>query len=208
MKTINTKSGRMPVTSPILKFLVWAFLVAVILCIAGGVFGENIPSGATKVLKTAAKVEQAHYLATNDQDTVFGQWYGSNHLSWCATFISWVFNEAHLSKLVSAQSSKGFATCSVGLEWFTKKGQIVPVEQARPGDIVFYLIGESPRSANHVGLLLENHPDKSHPKKSYVVCYEGNTSDPAKGPKSSERGVFKKTRNYGLVVGVARPRYE
>ena len=43
-----------------------------------------------------------------------------------------------MSHLVAAQTKKGFASCDVGLKWFTKNKQLVTLGQAQAGDIAFF----------------------------------------------------------------------
>ena len=40
--------------------------------------------------------------------------------------------------LIQAQSKKGFAGCNGAVAFFAKKGMLVPVGDAQPGDIVFF----------------------------------------------------------------------
>ena len=176
-------------------------LIAMLFVITGPALAdEQVPAGAKAVIKKAAILAKEGYREGQNNDTTIGKWYGMNHQPWCAMFVSWCFNEAGLTKLVAAQSEKGFASCNVGLKWFTNRKQIVSVGQARPGDIVFFHFGHGTK-ANHVGIVYENHPDKG-----YMLTYEGNTSDP-KGSQRDGDGVYKKKRNYGVVVAIARPKY-
>ena len=202
MKTVKTKFGRMPMQSPVLKFLVWAFLVLVVMSLVGVAFGTEIPRGAAAVLKTAADLVKSEYREGPNNDTIFGEWYGMNHQPWCGMVISWCFKENGIEKLVAAQSKKGFAKCSIALRWFEQNKQIVPVERARPGDIVFYRFGKDGKT-HHVGLVVENYPDKG-----LMSCIEGNTSSDEKGSQRDGDGVFKKMRSYNEVMKVAHPKYE
>jgi len=172
------------------------------MCLITGVAmaGEQIPAGAAAVIKNATTYANDCYREVGDNKTIFGLQYGMNGQPWCGMFISSCFDEAGLVKLVAAQSEKGFASCSIALKWFTDRKQIVPVDEARAGDIVFFHFGSGTR-ANHVGIVIENRPDKN-----YMITCEGNTSDP-KGSQRDGDGVYVKTRKYGPVVAVARPKY-
>lgn len=139
------------------------------------------------------------YAETGNNDTKYGKWYGLNNQPWCAMFVSWCFAQADLSELVAAQTKKGFASCEAGLKWFSKKGKIVPVGQARAGDIVFFQFDEDAQ-ADHVGIVIKNWK-----RKSTLVTIEGNTSGNTKGSQSNGDGVYTKKRAYSLVMGVARP---
>jgi cell wall-associated NlpC family hydrolase len=138
------------------------------------------------------------YQETGNNDTKYGKWYGLNNQPWCAMFVSWCYAKANLSELVAASTKKGFASCDAGLKWFSKKGKIVPVGQARAGDIVFFQF-DTDAQADHVGIVVKNDG------KKYLWCIEGNTSGDTKGSQSNGDGVYTKKRAYSLVMGVARP---
>ena len=139
-----------------------------------------------------------NYKETGNNDTMYGKWFGLNNQPWCAMFVSWCFDQAGLVSKVAAQTKKGFASCDVGLKWFTKNNKIIPVGQAQAGDIVFFQFDKDPQ-ADHVGIC------SSNDGKGFLMVYEGNTSADAKGSQSNGDGVFLKKRSYSLIMGVARP---
>lgn len=141
---------------------------------------------------------QLNYKETGNNDTMYGKWFGLNNQPWCAMFVSWCYDQAGLVSKVAAQTKKGFASCDVGLKWFTNKNKIVPVGQAQAGDIVFFQFDKDPQ-ADHVGIC------SSNDGKGFLMVYEGNTSADAKGSQSNGDGVFLKKRSYSLIMGVARP---
>lgn len=134
-----------------------------------------------------------------DNKTKYGKWYGMNGQPWCAMFVSWVYAQAGLSKSIAASTSKGFASCDLGLKWFAKKNKLVPVGQAQEGDIVFFQFDDDAQP-DHVGIVLKNNT-----RLKRLVCIEGNTSPDNKGSQSNGGGVYKKKRSYATVMGVARP---
>lgn len=134
--------------------------------------------------------------------TKYGKWYGLNGQPWCAMFVSWVFNEAGLVRLVAAQGAKGFASCDAGLKWFARKGQLIPVGDAQPGDIVFFQFDDDAQP-DHVGIVTKNMK-----RRKTLVCIEGNTSSGTQGSQSNGDGVYERKRSYSLVIGVARPNYK
>lgn len=156
---------------------------------------------AQEVLKIAKTEADSGFREGKNNDTKYGKWYGLNHQPWCAMYVSWCFNQAGLSKLVAASGAKGFASCDAGLKWFAKKGQVVPVGQAKPGDIAFFQFDEDAQ-ADHVGIIQKNDG------KGNLWVWEGNTSGDEKGSQSNGDGVFLKKRAYKLVMGVARPAYD
>lgn len=79
--------------------------------------------------------------------------------------------------------------------------KIVSWSQAAPGDFVYFKFpGLSSDICDHVGLLI------SHDAGT-VTCVEGNTSPTSGGSQANGGGVFKKTRNKGVVAYVVRPTY-
>jgi cell wall-associated NlpC family hydrolase len=153
-----------------------------------------------KVLAAAKAEVDAGYREGANNDTKFGKWYGLNNQPWCAMYVSWCFKEANLLGLIAASSKKGFASCDAGLKWFAKKGQVVPVGQAKPGDIAFFQFDDDAQ-ADHVGIVQKNDG------KGTLWVYEGNTSGDTKGSQSNGDGAFLKKRAYKLIMGVARPAY-
>jgi cell wall-associated NlpC family hydrolase len=135
----------------------------------------------------------------DNNDTKYGKWYGLNNQPWCAMFISWVFNRAGAVSTVAASTKKGFASCDAGLKWFAKRNQLVPIGDAKPGDIAFFQFDDDAQP-DHVGIVVKNNA-----KLKRLVCIEGNTSPNTKGSQSNGGGVYKKTRPYSLVLAVARP---
>lgn len=135
-----------------------------------------------------------------DNKTKYGKWYGLDGNPWCAMFVSWVYAQAGLSKSVAASTKKGFASCDLGLKWFTKKDKLVPIGQAQPGDIVFFQF-DTDAQPDHVGIVVKN-------RKGYLVCIEGNTSPTKKGSQSNGGGVYRKKRPYSVVMAVVRPSKE
>ena len=146
--------------------------------------------------------KQLGYTEGANNDTIFGKWYGLNNNPWCAMFVSWVFNEAGRVSEIAASSKKGFASCDAGLKWFAKKGNLVPIGNAQPGDIAFFQFDDDAQP-DHVGIVIKNNT-----KLKRLVCIEGNTAGDAKGSQSNGDGVYKKKRPYSLVMAVARPSKE
>lgn len=152
------------------------------------------------VLTIATGYADSHYKEGKNNDSVFGRWYGMNHVPWCAMFVSYCFNKAGAGSLVAATTSKGFASCSAAVTWFKKGKRLVAVRDAQPGDVVFmnFAGGSSP---DHVGIVIEN--DK---KTKTLQTVEGNTVNPnGKGDQVNGDGVYYKTRPYRYIVAVARP---
>lgn len=150
-----------------------------------------------KVLEIAKKEIDAKYKEGNNNDTKFGKWYGNNNQPWCAYFVSWVFHQAGSNTLAGIQTPKGFHNCDAGLAYFRKHGQLADVREALPGDIVFFNLDGIAGTSEHVGILVQNQPEKNQ-----MVTYEGNTG--TQGSANGD-GCYKKIRPYAKVAGVGRP---
>lgn len=146
----------------------------------------------------AAK-QHINYRETPVNKTIFGEWYGMNAVPWCAIFVSWAYHEAGLGKFVNASGKKGFASCDAGLKWFAKKGKLVPIAQAQPGDLVFFQFDDDAQP-DHVGIV-----EKNNTKLHRLVTIEGNTSSNSINSQSNGGGVYRKKRSYATVMAVARP---
>jgi cell wall-associated NlpC family hydrolase len=139
------------------------------------------------------------YTEKNDNETKYGAWYGVNKQPWCAIFVSWCYDKTGLVDKVAAQSKKGFASCDAGLKWFAKKNKIVPVGEAKEGDIVFFQF-DNDAQPDHVGIV-----EKNMKRLKALKTIEGNTSPNNKGSQSNGGGVYQKKRSYATVMAVARP---
>jgi hypothetical protein len=142
---------------------------------------------------------QIGYKESNNNNTIFGKWYGANNQPWCATCGSWCFNEAGLVTKIAAQSKKGFASCDAGLKWFAKKNKVIPIGQAQAGDIVFFQFDKD-IEPDHVGIVKWNNT-----ALKYLQVIEGNTSSGNAGSQSNGDGVYLRKRSYSLIMGVVRP---
>lgn len=151
----------------------------------------------TKVLELC-KASVGYTEGTNN-DTTFGKWYGLNNQPWCAMAASKMYFDAGMIKAV-ANTKKGFASCDAWLKHLAKNNQIIPIGQAKAGDLVFFQFDEDAQ-ADHVGIV------KSHNtlRKVFYV-YEGNTSSGKAGSQSNGDGFYLKKRDYKTIMAVARPK--
>ena len=140
---------------------------------------------------------QIGYKEIGDNSTMYGKWYGLDRQPWCAIFVSWCYNQAGLGKNIVAQNKKGFASCDAGLKWFAKRNKLVPVGEAREGDIVFFQFDKD-AEPDHVGIVTKNMK-----RLKTLRTVEGNTSD--KGSQANGGAVYAKKRPYSLVMAVVRP---
>jgi cell wall-associated NlpC family hydrolase len=114
-------------------------------------------------------------------------------------FVSWCFDKAGLGGKVRSQSKKGFASCAYGLKFFAETNKLIPVGQAKAGDIAFFQFDKD-AEPDHVGIIKFNNT-----ALKYLQVIEGNTSADKSGSQSNGDGVYLKRRSYSLVMAVARP---
>jgi hypothetical protein len=139
------------------------------------------------------------YTEGANNDTTFGKWYGLNNQPWCAMSASKMYFDAGAIASV-ANTKKGFASCDAWLKYLTKNNQIVPIGQAKRGDLVFFQFDDD-AAPDHVGIV------KGHNiKLKRINVYEGNTSSGKAGSQSNGDGFYLKKRNYSIIMAVARPK--
>lgn len=139
------------------------------------------------------------YTEGTNNDTTFGKWYGLNNQPWCAMSASKMYFDAGIIASV-ADTKKGFASCNLWLKYLAKNNQLVPIGQAKKGDLVFYQF-DADAEPDHVGIV------KSHNTTLQTLqVYEGNTSSGKKGSQSNGDGFYLKKRDYKTIMAVARPK--
>jgi hypothetical protein len=139
------------------------------------------------------------YTESPNNDTTFGKWFGLNNQPWCAMSASKMYFDADAIKSV-ANTKKGFASCDAWLKYLTKNNQLVPLGQARRGDLVFFQFDEDAQP-DHVGIVKFHHTTLK-----YLQVYEGNTSSGKSGSQSNGDGFYLKRRDYKTIMAVARPK--
>lgn len=139
------------------------------------------------------------YTEGTNNDTIYGKWFGLNNQPWCAMSASKMFFDIGAIASV-ANTKKGFASCDLWLKYLTKNNQIVPIGQAKRGDLVFFQFDDD-AAPDHVGIV------RSHNTTLKTLqVYEGNTSSGKSGSQSNGDGYYLKKRNYATIMAVARPK--
>jgi hypothetical protein len=139
------------------------------------------------------------YTEGPNNNTTFGKWFGLNNQPWCAMAASKMYFDAGMIGTV-ANTNKGFASCDAWLKYLTKNNQLVPIGQAKRGDLVFFQFDED-AAPDHVGIV------KFHNTTlKYIQVYEGNTSSGNAGSQSNGDGFYLKRRTYKTIMAVARPK--
>jgi len=86
-----------------------------------------------KIIEIASS--QVGYTENPGNDTIYGEWFGFNHVPWCGMFVSWCYAKAGMP-LPNIGFSKGFAGCQTAVKYF--KDHDMVTKDPQPGDIVFY----------------------------------------------------------------------
>jgi len=152
----------------------------------------------TEALKHVGTVEKGN------NRTQFGKWFGADGQAWCAMFVSYVFAHAGAPELLkNAQTPKGAAQVSKIKAHLKKKGakQIKPAD-AIAGDVVIFDFPGG-YETDHVGFIRA----KSNAAKKQIFTIEGNTSSGVAGSQANGGGVYKRTRSFGVVESIWRPKY-
>lgn len=150
---------------------------------------------ASELIKVAEK--EIGYVEGKNNSTKYGIAYGMNNVWWCMQFIWWCFNQT--DKFLFFNGCK-CASCSQLMNWAKGKNQWV-TKDFKPGDILIYKWKKSKNAADHCGICVAAN-------KSSVTVIEGNTSNSSKGSQSNGDGVYKKNREYSVILGAYRPKYE
>lgn len=132
--------------------------------------------------------------------TKYGKWIGANGDYWCASFLSWLFNEAFGATMGKKLLCGGFsAACETIRSQFKKKKQY-HTSNPKKGDVIFFS-GTRHSGANHIGLIYKVENGK-------VYTIEGNTSG-ASGVIDNGGGVAKKSYKISnsKILGYGRPDY-
>ena len=145
--------------------------------------------------KKLANVGRANY-------TKYGSWIGANGDYWCASFISWLFNQAfgqvEGKRLLCGSFS---AACETIRQNFIKKKQYHTfMTGAKPGDVIFFK-GSRHSGANHIGIIYMVGGGK-------IYTIEGNTSS-ASGVVDNGGCVARKAYKTidTRILGYGRPDY-
>lgn len=109
----------------------------------------------------------------------YWSWYGfSNHVDWCACFVSWCANECGY---IENGIIPKYAGCITGAQWFKDRGQWADnTIEPMPGMIIFFdwdspegTSGPQDGEADHTGIV-------EKVEKGYVYTIEGNAGDAVK----------------------------
>ena len=147
-----------------------------------------------KVLDYA--ISQVGYKEGANNDNKFAAIAGhANHQPWCATFVR--------ACLIQGQEEKAIpntAYCPAIESWARANNAVVPLAEARKGDLVLFDFDRK-GVAEHVGILCVD----SSAKATTVTTIDGNSG--ISGSQSNGDGVVKKARPISFVRLIVRPKW-
>ena len=170
---------------------------------------SDTPSAETLkrwLLKTAAGEIGYEALKDPEAGSKYGRWMAektdtpwlrgpSTRVWWCAIFVSWCFDQAHVSwdALPSYNCDQIYSRALND-----GKSQILSdVHDCQPGDIVLYnFLGGT--GFQHIGIIESNNG-------STITTIEGNTSSGEAGSQHAGNGVWRRTRPFTHVRAIIRP---
>ena len=124
---------------------------------------------------------------------VSGGYVNGSATPWCAAFVSWVFAQAG-AKCAGLPN----ASCTYGIYAAAKKaGKVVPMAQAKAGDVILFNFDSDKSDAEHVGII-------EKVGGGSFVCIEGNTSAAS---NSNGNTVARRTRAKRYCFAIVRPSY-
>lgn len=156
-----------------------------------------MPTSTDSLIAIARK--EVGYKEGENNFTKYGTAFGLNHVSWCAIFVWWCFQQAGLQAKIMKS-----AGCEVIESWGVKNKLTVSIASIKPGDLILYDFTKSGH-AEHIEIATSAVDPKAHT----FHAIGGNTSDPKNptGSQSNGDGVYEKVRPISLVKTVIRPQY-
>lgn len=127
--------------------------------------------------------------------TKYGRAFGMDGYPWCAMFTWWVFRQAHGNDDLHPEIAwtPGLA------QWFREQDRFGSTP--RVGAVAFFDFPDSVDRIQHVGIVEAVRNDGD------IQTIEGNTSPGNSGSQANGGGVYRRTRDRGLVVMYGYPRF-
>jgi hypothetical protein len=118
-----------------------------------------------------------------------GKWYGMDGNAWCAMFQSWSFHSVLGFSPMPATTSKGYAACVAGAQWFRRQGKWAAGDVTPKRGWLIFFIWTPGDIEHHIGLVLGANGPRD------VSTVEGNTAD--KVQLHNRRGAT--IAGYGII---------
>ena len=134
------------------------------------------------------------YIEGQNNNNKYGRNLNLNYVSWCALFVLDCLINAGFTGYKKLYLK--YAYCPTWANDFKKQKLNVSIENAQPGDIVFYNF-HGKKYSEHVGIIEDI-------LSIHIIAIEGNTGSLS---QNEGDGVFRKTRHKSLITAIGRPPY-
>lgn len=177
----------------LLAALLLAAILTAVLIILMGIFAsvEETYAYGTGESIVAVAIEEIGYHEGSGNQTKYGEYTGTNGLSWCHAFVSWCANECGFVDMGIFPKT---ASCETGRQWFIRNQEYQASNgtyEPQPGDIIYFdydHVGVS----HHVGIV-------EYTENGVVHTIEGNKNDQVM------RAHY--DLNYAGIMGYGKPAY-
>ena len=177
----------------LLPVLVIALIISTIVSVLTSIFGAVDPIYAFSTSESIVVVAMGEigYHEGAGNETKYGEYTGTNGMSWCHAFVSWCANECGFVDMGIFPKT---AACETGRQWFINHQEYKAAEgtyEPQPGDIIYFdydHVGVS----HHVGIV-------EYTENGVVHTIEGNKNDQVM------RAHY--DLNYAGIMGYGKPAY-
>ena len=177
----------------LLPVLVIALIISTIVSVLTSIFGAVDPIYAFSTGESIVVVAMGEigYHEETGNETKYGEYTGTNGMSWCHAFVSWCANECGFVDMGIFPKT---ASCETGRQWFIGHQQYQASDgtyEPKPGDIIYFDYGQEGVS-HHVGIV-------EYTENGVVHTIEGNKNDQVM------RAHY--NLNYVGIMGYGKPAY-
>lgn len=177
----------------LLPLLILAVLVTTVIALLTSIFSavDTTYAYGTGESIVAVAIGEIGYHEKAGNQTKYGEYTGTNGLSWCHAFVSWCANECGF---VDMEIFPKTASCETGRQWFIRHQEYQAsggTYEPQPGDILYFdydHVGVS----HHVGIV-------EYTENGVVHTIEGNKNDQVM------RAHY--DLNYAGIMGYGQPAY-
>ena len=177
----------------LIPLLLLAVLVTTVIALLTSIFSavDTTYAYGTGESIVAVAIEEIGYHEGAGNQTKYGEYTGTNGLSWCHAFVSWCANEC---RFVDMGIFPKTASCETGRQWFIRNQEYQASDgtyEPQPGDIIYFdydHVGVS----HHVGIV-------EYTENGVVHTIEGNKNDQVM------RAHY--DLNYAGIMGYGKPAY-
>ena len=155
----------------LIPLLLLAVIVTTVIALLTSIFSavDTTYAYGTGESIVAVAIEEIGYHEGAGNQTKYGEYTGTNGLSWCHAFVSWCANECGFVDMGIFPKT---ASCETGRQWFIRHQEYQVSDgtyEPQPGDIIYFDYGHVGVS-HHVGIV-------EYTENGVVHTIEGNKND-------------------------------